>query len=126
MITNQPTVQRLSIALPPSANQRMTVRNGVMVLTQRAREYKTYVGWMCRAAHFEPIWGNVEVKLTLYLASDNRDSDNAAKLVLDGMKQHAYYDDIQVTRLVIEKVIQPDDPRLEIVVTYLSPREGRL
>lgn len=126
MITNQPTVLRLSVSLPVSANKRLTVRNGELTLTREARDYKTYLGWKCREAGFEPIWGNVEVHMTLYLVTDTRDCDNAAKVVLDGMKEHAYYDDIQVTRLVIEKIIQPDDPRLEIVVTYLSPREQRL
>jgi crossover junction endodeoxyribonuclease RusA len=70
------------------------------------------------AVQGEPwLTGDVEVALSFALPDKRRkDLDNLSKAVLDGMNGIAFADDKQVTRLVLEKHVDPDNPGVHVQV----------
>lgn len=106
-------------------------------VTAEAKEYKTEVGWLARAAGVrKPMLGRVEIAYTLY---PNRpqdwqtrmrkhganwddsvqciDLDNAQKVLLDALKGIVFEDDAWVRRITAERAEPDGKGRLVVTVT---------
>lgn len=83
-------------------------------VTMRTREH-----WNIN--ELDPLKGSVCVEMMFYL-SNNRtcDLDNLSKAILDAMKNIAFGDDTNVTKLLLSKFVDADNPRVEISVTAIQ------
>lgn len=60
-----------------------------------------------------------DVKIDLYFKDKRRrDVDNYNKLVLDALEGIVYEDDKQIQKLIVEKHISADDPRVEVKINF--------
>ena len=63
----------------------------------------------------EPHEGTVHLKINLYFPDKRRrDVDGPLKAILDAMNNLIYKDDSQVFRILVDKDIDRDNPRIEI------------
>lgn len=97
---------------------------------------------MVSGGHIKAADGPIEVNLTFHMpiakklrsgavnalegqwCDKNKDVDNLAKFALDVLNKIAYEDDRLVSKLTCEKVYS-QDPRVEIEVNPLKPRETK-
>lgn len=100
----------------PKQSFRKTKNGGYIPV--RVKAWADTVSWKARETIKTPITGQVHVKLFFYL-KNNRvvDLDNLSKNVLDGLKNIAFGDDSEVTKLVLTKAIRKDDPGVMIVIS---------
>lgn len=103
----------LELPYPPSVNGKFAYRK--FVLTQRYRDYKTEVGWLCN--RLRPRSGDVAVKIMLHYTREP-DVDNFAKAILDGLNGRAWHDDKQVRPLVLDKVRTDGQPKAVVTIEY--------
>ena len=66
--------------------------------------------------------GPYDVSIRLYLPDRRRrDADNVAKAIADALNGVVWQDDSEITRFVIEKHIDPANPRTEIDIEGAQP-----
>ena len=98
-------------------------------LTSQAKYYKPLIHEFFRKEWrgARPAWGDYAVEIRMEYTGDPPwlDLDNLAKAVLDAIKGHAFHDDSQVARLLVERHA---GERERIVVTVralpMTPRMG--
>lgn len=77
-------------------------------LTTQAKYYKPLIYEFFRKAWrgSRPAWGDFAVEIRMEYVGDPPwlDLDNLAKAILDAIKGHAFHDDAQVARLLVERV----------------------
>ncbi|MES1156987.1 MAG: RusA family crossover junction endodeoxyribonuclease [Alphaproteobacteria bacterium] len=76
-------------------------------VTTQARYYKPLVYEFFRKEfQLRPRWGEYEVEIRMEYAGEppGLDLDNLAKALLDALKKHVFFDDVQIARLVCERV----------------------
>lgn len=93
------------------------------VTPPKTRAYEDLVGRI--ALHARPrTWdfrGAYAVEIHAYLHDRRaRDLDNISKSVLDGLNRVLWLDDRQVVRLLVDKAIDPERPRIEVVVDVVQ------
>lgn len=136
----------LTLPYPISANRywRTFMPKGfkapVTVLSEDAKNYKTQVGWLVKAAGIvKPITGRVQIDVQLYphrpLDYQKRmrqqgaswddsvqciDLDNANKVLLDSLKGVAIDDDKWVRRIVAERMEPDGEARVVVTITALQ------
>lgn len=101
----------LILDIPPSTN-RIWVNINIKghtarVLTKEAKAYMRMVAGECDRVHMKPIAGDVWLIMNFYNLRANRDLSNNIKLLEDAMIGHAYADDIQVRRILVEAIEEP-------------------
>ena len=76
-------------------------------LTTQAKYYKPLIYEFFRKEWrgMRPAWGDYSVQIDMEYTGDPPwlDLDNLAKAILDAMKGHAFHDDAQVGRLLVER-----------------------
>ncbi len=85
----------------------------------KVKAWQEHVNWRVREAVQGEPWltGDVEVAMSFSLPDGRRkDLDNLSKAVLDGMNGVAFADDKQVTRLVLEKHVDRENPGVHVQV----------
>ena len=77
-------------------------------LTTQAKYYKPLIYEFFRKAWrgSRPAWGEFAVEIRMEYVGDPPwlDLDNLAKAILDSIKGYAFHDDVQVARLLVERV----------------------
>lgn len=118
-----PAAVRLVLPLPPSANRywrSVLTRTGYRVLKSReARAYRDSAEFaaIAQMRGRRTIGRYVAVSGTFYFERDNRDLDNAVKVLLDSLQGVCYADDKAVRRLgPFEWALDRDNPRVEVTV----------
>jgi crossover junction endodeoxyribonuclease RusA len=91
-------------------------------LTTQAKYYKPLIYEFFRKEWrgARPTWGEFSVEIGMEYVGDPPwlDLDNLAKAILDAIKGHAFHDDSQVARLLVER--QPGErERITVRVTRL-------
>ncbi|MDX2233695.1 MAG: RusA family crossover junction endodeoxyribonuclease [Hyphomonadaceae bacterium] len=87
-------------------------------ITTQARTYKPLVYEFFRKEfHVRPRWGDFEVDIRLEHAGEAPalDLDNLAKALLDAIKGFVFFDDMQIARLLVERIGAERD-RIFVVV----------
>lgn len=111
MITSkEPSMIKLSLPYPISANKYWRNMRGRMIRSKEAEEFKGYVKAQCLVGKIKPLDGDVAVAIVLHpkckkdgTASATRlDLDNCLKVVIDALNGFAYHDDNQIIRLIAE------------------------
>ncbi len=99
-----------------------TLEVSVDGLTTQAKYYKPLIHEFFRKEWrgARPAWGEFEVEIVMEYRGDPpwMDLDNLAKAILDAVKGHAFHDDAQVARLLVER--RPAER--ERVVVSITPR----
>ena len=87
------------------------VKGGVEIavdeITTQARVYKPLVYEFFRKEFpTRPRWGDFEVEIRVEHLGEppGLDLDNLAKALLDALKGHVFFDDVQIARLVCERM----------------------
>ena len=87
-------------------------------ITTQARTYKPLVyEFLRKDFQVRPRWGDFEVDIRLEHAGEapQLDLDNLAKALLDALKGFVFFDDVQIARLLVERVSAERD-RIFVVV----------
>lgn len=91
-------------------------------ITTQARYYKPLVYEFFRKEFvLRPRWGDFGVEIRLEHAGEapKLDLDNLAKALLDAIKGHVFFDDVQIARLLCERVSAERD-RIFVRITSLN------
>lgn len=123
------TGQRIVIPdlpLPPTLNNAYTrgAGHGRRILTKEAGQFKAAAALQIRnAAALQGVtvppkrW--LAVDITFVFAANNRDGDNAVKLLADAAAEALGFDDRYVQRMAWRKLINPRAPRCDLVIEVL-------
>lgn len=120
---------RLILPYPPSANRYWrNLRNGLVLVSKEAKDYKERVGWICIAAGIEPHCDDVRVSIDVYRPARRGDLDNVAKILLDALAGQAYTNDKQIVDLHLRRFDDKDNPRVEVEIqaVRMFENEGHL
>lgn len=83
-------------------------------MTKAGKEYKEKASDVFRKHFKEPIKGDVVVSLFFYFGDHRkRDLDNHQKLTIDAMNKIVFDDDSQITKMMLEKSYDKNNPRVE-------------
>ncbi len=96
-------------------------------LTTQARYYKPLVYEFFRKEFpLRPRWGDfaVEIRVEHVGEAPRLDLDNLAKALLDALKGHVFFDDMQIARLLAERM-RGERERILIIVTQKAAEEER-
>ena len=92
-------------------------------LTTQAKYYKPLIYEFFRKSWrgSRPSWGEFAVEIRMEYVGDPPwlDLDNLAKAILDAIKGHAFHDDAQVARLLVERAAGERE-RITVVVRRLA------
>jgi crossover junction endodeoxyribonuclease RusA len=118
----------LKLPYPISNNARNCIANGRLVSTKAAKDYKTEVGWIAKAAKCKMLTGDVSLtigfhpKLTAKGASSKvkLDIDNVAKSMIDALSGIAFIDDSQIARLLIQREGPIEKGGLTVIIESLT------
>ena len=96
-------------------------------LTTQAKYYKPLIYEFFRKEWrgAPPAWGDFSVEIGMEYLGDPPwlDLDNLAKAILDAIKGHAFHDDAQVSRLLVERAAGTRE-RISVRVEKLSNSQG--
>jgi len=110
---------RLSLPLPPSANDNWTVVRGRMVKTKVAKEYQALAGWVAKEQGLrEPLVGEVVLSVWVYRKAKRGDLDNYFKVLLDALQGIAYANDSQIVELHAYR--REDDDKQGYVIVEIA------
>lgn len=108
---------KLTLPVPPSANDYWRAFRGRVVVSDVARRYKQGVkGRSLTTGRPEPLAGPVVVSLVVYRAAKRGDLDNFQKVLLDALKGVAFVDDSQVVEIHARREDDKANPRVEVCV----------
>lgn len=112
---------KILVLTDPIPASRPRFGGGRAYQSARNREYREAVqASALEAMHgHELMTGELECSITLFrrfkpTARNFGDADNHAKAILDGLNGICFADDAQVTKLVVEKYKDAENPRAEI------------
>ena len=88
-----------------------------MYKSSEAKAYALACGSATVGLKLEPLEGPVSVKALVYFPSLRGDLDNRLKVLLDALEGIAYADDRQVYELYAIRMLDRENPRVEITVT---------
>lgn len=88
------------------------------VLSEEGKAYKQHVATV--ADGMQPFVGDVWITFKWYRPRRIGDLDGIFKVILDGLKGFAYYDDKQVARIWADRFDDKSAPRVEVEITGLS------
>ena len=101
----------------PLPKARPCVTNGQAYTPQKTREWERQIGWAARAAHVEPLAGDLHVGLQFRRKGKRRaDIDNMTKAVLDGLNGIAFADDKQIVELCAFVTYGSDTPGITVTI----------
>lgn len=86
--------------------------------TDEAMAWERDTQWLCKAAHWQPIDGDVAMTVELFYKTE-RDIDSSQKILQDCLQSYAYHDDRQIKRLLITKCKDSANPRVVVSVEHL-------
>ena len=116
-----------NLPLPPSLNNCYTTGrgHGRRVLTTEARSYKQTAALLIRAAAAQagfvvPPRARLRLRFGFYFARNNRDGDNAVKLVQDAAAEVLGFDDRWVVASNWTKAIDKANPRCDLRIVVLD------
>lgn len=113
----------LTLPLPPSANAYWrAIPSGKFcrILTSEVgREYKENAELLLKAQCREIMEGPIGVVLTVYFPNKRGDLDNRIKPTLDALQGVAIWDDKQIVDIHAKRLIDKDNPRVEITIVAL-------
>jgi hypothetical protein len=96
-------------------------------LTTQAKYYKPLIYEFFRKEWrgARPSWGDHEVEIDMDYVGDPpwMDLDNLAKAILDSIKGHAFHDDAQVSRLLVQRRVGERE-RITVRVTRAGRGDG--
>lgn len=100
----------IDLPYPVSLNRNLRNVKGNVLVSKEAKQYKSDVGWLAKAAGCKVMTGDISVSVNFHpktnkdgSASKTRlDIDNVIKTVFDAMNGVCWVDDKQVVRLFIE------------------------
>lgn len=108
---------KLTLPVPPSANDYWRVFRGHVVVSPEARRYKAGVRLRAlTAGRQRPLTGPLVVSLIVYRKAKRGDLDNFCKVLLDSLKGIAFEDDSQVVELHSRREDDASNPRVEVNV----------
>jgi Holliday junction resolvase RusA-like endonuclease len=93
-------------------------------ITTQARYYKPLVYEFFRKEfQVRPRWGDFEVDIRLEHAGEapQLDLDNLAKALLDAIKGFVFFDDVQISRLLVERIAAERDRIFVLVRAQGAP-----
>ena len=110
---------RLTLPVPPSANDYWRVFKNRILVSAIARAYKANVRFRVMQQSDglpDPLSGPVIVSMTVYRKRRAGDLDNFQKCLLDSLKGIAFEDDSQVVEIHARREDDPANPRVEVRV----------
>lgn len=110
----------ITLPLPPSANRYWRYTRGRVLVSREARAYRARCQTAALAQRVQVLEGDVEVSGTVYFENRRRDLDGAIKVLLDALEGICYANDRQVWKLSLEKAIDRDRPRVDVVITPIE------
>jgi len=91
-----------------------------MYMTKEGKDLKEQYKWELLSQKPKLLTGELEVNMKLYFKDKRkRDIDNFNKLILDAGTGILWEDDSQIQKLVIEKFIDKNNPRIELTVSRI-------
>ena len=120
-----PTKEPIRIIIPgravPKARPRLG-RGGRVYTPKKIREYEELVGWYAKQYIPEPLEGDIELHVKVYVKNNVfPDIDNIAKSIMDGLNGVAYKDDRQVACLTIQRILlRGQEEKVEIELAGVS------
>lgn len=124
----------LTLPYPPSANRYWVTfaylsknpRNfgkpmANTVPSTEAKEYKMIVREHCVKNKVRRLRGDLEFRIKLFRPKRIGDLDNRLKVLIDSLRELAYEDDDQITRIVAERYDDKFSPRVEVEIHVLKP-----
>ncbi len=113
-------VMKITLDYPPSANVYWRMANNRLYLSEAANDFKAMTMYLCASAGFEPLEGDVSVRLKFFRPRKSGDLDNRIKVCLDALQGYAYVDDSQVVEIHATRHDDKDCPRVEVEVTQVQ------
>jgi crossover junction endodeoxyribonuclease RusA len=104
----------LILPYPPTANKYWRHARGRTYKSAEAVAYQETVGWQCKALGLTPERGDICIMLRLYRPQRRGDLDNRIKILLDALNGFIYVDDAQIVRLVVDRLDDRRNPRVEV------------
>lgn len=91
-------------------------------MSREGKELKKTYSWEALSQRIgEKLTGDLEVKIKLYFKDKRvRDIDNYNKILLDALTGIIWQDDKQIQKMTIEKFIDKENPRIEIISLALG------
>lgn len=94
---------------------------GRRFLTNDGKAIKTAIAWEIRSqVNSEQTKGTVALTILFYFKNGRMDIDNALKALLDCMTGLVYEDDRQIAELHVFKMLDKQNPRIEVQVIELE------
>ncbi|GHG79592.1 hypothetical protein GCM10012319_31610 [Comamonas sp. KCTC 72670] len=119
---------RLTLPYPPSANTYWKPSKGRgLVPSDEAKAYKADVARVAALAKARPLFGAVQVVVTVYRPRASGDLDNTLKVLNDALNGLAWLDDEQVVRILAVREDDKRAPRAEVHATaarFATPEEA--
>lgn len=91
---------------------------GVYIVA-KSKDFKQDVMWLWLDSKQEMVHGLVEMNIQWYSSDNMGDIDSRLKDVLDSLNSFAYHDDKQIKKLSIVRIVDRDNPRMEVTVETL-------
>jgi crossover junction endodeoxyribonuclease RusA len=114
---------KLVLPYPPSANVYWRIWRGRPCVSAEARDYKRRVLLMGLTLKLRPLEGPVSLALTIYRPRPAGDLSNRIKVLEDALQGVAFEDDDQVEVIHALRLDDAANPRAEVTVEQLPPRE---
>lgn len=112
---------RLTLHVPPSANEWHRVVNGRPILSRVARLYTSGLSAICQKVEKIPAPTELSVSITWYRARKSGDVDKRGAVLLDALQGICYDNDSQIkTYSITRDDSDPKNARMEISVTPLE------
>jgi len=111
---------------PLSTNHIYQHRGRITYMTKEGKKMKEYYSLSAKTQHrgYKCFTGLLEVEIWLYFGDKRvRDADNYNKLVLDALTGICYKDDKQIQRLIINKEIDVERPRIELEIKVAETKK---
>ena len=107
---------------PIPVNQKYFVVHGRMILSSKYRDTKEAMEWEIKSAikGKKPYTECVSLLIHFYYGDNRkRDIDAYLKILLDAMSEIVYEDDVQIKEMHVFKLVDKEDPRIEIELSPL-------
>jgi len=111
----------LVLPYPPTLNNlyATVIRKGkpIRIQTSAAKNYKATVALIARAAGYKkPEAGNLMLLLDIYRPRRSGDLSNTIKVIEDGLKGVAFFDDSQILYIIARRFEDKTRPRAEVQI----------
>lgn len=122
-----PRQQRLTLHVPPSANNWHRTVKGRILVSAEARMYPKSVALSALMQRIQvvPSPHDIRVDIVWWRARKSGDVDKRGAILLDALQGVAFDDDKQIRSYSIERDdSEPDNPRVEVTITVLGDVEA--